>query len=271
MPVLVTRPEPQASAWVADLRGQGVDAHALPLIAIEGPAQPQAVQHLWQTLPSQRLLMFVSPAAVAWFFKLRPDGLMWPAGTLAATPGPGTARALQEAGRAVGLPVEQILCPDTDAAQFDSESLWPVLSPLDWQDQHVSIISGGDQNEAIGRNWLTAQWQARGAQVQSVLTYQRGAGQWSPSQQALAHQALQAPADHIWLFSSSQAIDLLVSHHLPMLAASQPDILPVDWSGARALCTHPKIAQKAAQLGFSRIEQARPTLDAVVQALRTAY
>ncbi|RZL00618.1 MAG: uroporphyrinogen-III synthase, partial [Rubrivivax sp.] len=34
MRLLVTRPEPQASAWVDQLRALGIDAHALPLIAI---------------------------------------------------------------------------------------------------------------------------------------------------------------------------------------------------------------------------------------------
>lgn len=264
MQVLVTRPEPQASIWAADLQSNGLDAHALPLISIDGPADPQPVLQTWQDMGKLRLLMFVSPAAVEWFFKLRPEDAMWPVGTLAATPGPGTAHSLLAAGHAAGLRVEQLLSPDASAEQFDSEALWPLLAPLDWQDQHVAIISGGDQQEAKGRNWLTRQWRERGATVHAVLTYQRGPGEWSPAQQQLASQALSQPSRHIWLFSSSQAIDHLVAHHLPASGLPAPD-----WSTTQALVTHPKIAERCRQLGIQRITATRPTLGAVVEALRS--
>lgn len=263
--VLVTRPEPQASIWAADLDSNGLDAHALPLIAIEGPADPAPVRQTWQDMASQRLLMFVSPAAVEWFFRLQPAGCHWAEHTLAATPGPGTAQALIQAGAACGLRPGQILCPDVQSSQFDSEALWPVLAPLDWASQQVSIISGGDQAEARGRTWLAEQWRARGASVASVLTYQRTPGEWTPAQQALASQAWQTPAAHIWLFSSSQAIDHLVEHHLP--ASGQP--VP-DWSAVRAVVTHPKIAERCRALGMQRLTATRPTLAAVVEALRSA-
>ncbi|MBI2731959.1 MAG: uroporphyrinogen-III synthase, partial [Aquabacterium sp.] len=146
--MLVTRPEPQASVWAADLQSNGLVAHALPLIAIGGPVDPQAVQQTWRDMASLRLLMFVSPAAVEWFFKLRPEGATWAPGTLAATPGPGTAHSLLTAGQTAGLQAKQVLSPEASAEQFDSEALWPVLAPLDWQGRQVAIISGGDQQEA---------------------------------------------------------------------------------------------------------------------------
>ena len=89
MRLLVTRPQAQADTWAAALRDQGLDAEALPLIEISAPASPQAVQAVWQDMASRRLIMFVSPAAVEWFFRLRPDGALWRPHTLAATPGPG--------------------------------------------------------------------------------------------------------------------------------------------------------------------------------------
>lgn len=263
--VLVTRPEPQASIWAADLQSNGLDAHALPLIAIGGPADPAPVLHTWRHLASLRLLMFVSPAAVDWFFRLRPADAAWPAGTLAATPGPGTARSLIEAGADCGLQASQILSPDAQSEQFDSEALWPVLAPLAWQGQQVAIISGGDQQETRGRNWLSEQWRAQGAQVSSILTYQRGPGEWSPAQQALARTALAQPQSHVWLLSSSQAVDHLLACHLPAHGIPQPD-----WSTVRALVTHPKIAERCRQLGIQDLATARPTLMAVVDALRSA-
>lgn len=262
--ILVTRPQPQAAEWVQALREHELDAHALPLIAIEAPADPAPVADLWRHLAQQRLLMFVSPAAVDWFFRLRPPDAAWPADTLAAAPGPGTARQLMVAGAACGLTPSQILSPQADAEQFDSESLWPALAPLSWQGQSVCIISGGDHQEARGRTWLAEQLRAQGAQVHALLCYQRGPGLWAPAQQTLARTALADPSAHLWLFSSSQGIDHLIDTHLRALT------LPVaaNWSHARALSTHPRITERARRLGFTHILETRPTLQAVVEALR---
>ena len=262
--ILVTRPQPQADEWVQALREHQLDAHALPLIAIEAPADPAPVATLWRHLSEQRLLMFVSPAAVEWFFRLRPSDAAWPTGTLAAAPGPGTARHLTAAGAACGLSPSQILSPEADAEQFDSESLWPALAPLHWQGQSVCIISGGDHQEARGRTWLAEQLRAQGAQVRALLCYQRGPGHWTPDQQALAHAALAEPSAHMWLFSSSQGIEHLVTQHLPALPACPS----TDWSQARALSTHPRITERALSLGLTHILETRPTLQAVVAALR---
>lgn len=261
--ILVTRPQPQADEWVASLRAHQFEAHALPLIAIDAPADPSPVNALWRQLAQHRLLMFVSPAAVEWFFRLRPAGVLWPCGTLAAAPGPGTAKHLIAAGTSCGLSHSQILSPQVDAAQFDSESLWPLLAPLNWQAQSVRIISGGDQQDARGRTWLAEQLRARGAQVHPVLCYQRGPGHWTPEQQSLARTALSAPAKHVWLFSSSQGIDHLLGQHLPELA----DAPATDWSQAHALSTHPRITEHARRMGLIHIIETRPTLQAVITAL----
>ena len=263
--ILVTRPQPQADQWVHALRRHELDAQALPLIAIEAPVDPRPVVELWHNLARERLLMFVSPAAVDGFFRMQPPGVLWPAGTLAAAPGPGTARQLIEAGSACGLKPEQILSPQADAEQFDSESLWPRLSPLNWENQRVCIISGGDRQEARGRTWLAEQLRAQGAQVQALLCYQRVPGIWTSDQQALARAALAEPRQHVWLLSSSQALDHLTQHHL---LALMPDPV-VDWSQARALSTHPRITAHARQLGFTDVLETRPTLEAVVAALRS--
>lgn len=264
MRLLVTRPEPQASAWVANLQAKGFDAQALPLMAISGPTDPAPVVETWRQLHTHRLLMFVSPAAAEWFFRLRPADCRWPATTLAACPGPGTARVLSELGATCGLARETIVCPDVNAEQFDSESLWPLLRPLPWSQQSVRIISGGDAREAQGRNWLADQLTLCGAQVQPLLTYTRGAGTWTPRESALAQAAIQSPDQHLWLFSSSQAIDHLTHTHLPAIAEATDSL----WRNASALCTHPRIAESARKLGINHIIQCRPTLDAVVQALR---
>lgn len=263
MRVLVTRPQPQADTWVAHLQHAGVAACALPLIGIGPPADPGAVRALWQSLSTHRLLMFVSPAAVEWFFRLQPEGAQWPSHCLVATPGPGTAQALLQAGRLSGLRETHLRAPPADAGQFDSEHLWPVLAHEDWAGQRVAIVGGGDNQTVKGRTWLTEQLRQRGALVASVLAYERGPGTWTPAEVACAHTALSQPASHLWLFSSSQAIEHLIAHHLPTWSIPVPD-----WGAHQALVTHPKIAEQARRVGFGTVQEVRPTLDAVVQARR---
>ncbi len=265
MHTLVTRPEPQASQWVADLSAHGMRASALPVIAISGPQDATPVTHLWRNLSQQRLLMFVSPSAVDWFFKLQPPGVRWPKHTLAAAPGPGTGQALRLAGDPIGLTADHIVTPPPSASQFDSEALWPLLSTMDWAGCNITVISGGDDAEVQGRTWLTQQWKARGAQVNALLSYRRTAGQWQAQHQALARQALAQPQSHLWLLSSSQGLANLLDHHLPSLTGERHTDLRL----AIAICTHPKISQSAQKAGFGTVIDARPTLEAVVQARRT--
>lgn len=258
MKVLVTRPEPQASQWSAALIQAGMDAMPLPLIEIQGPADPNAVTQCWAQLAQMRLIMFVSPASAKWFFQLRPSGAPWPADTLAAAPGPGTAQAVQEAGAASGLQIAAVIHPHEDAPQFDSEALWPLLSGMAWRNQHVTIISGGDALQSKGRAWLTEQLRAAGATVGAILTYQRLPACWTADQSSTARTALAHPDEHVWLFSSSESID----HLQQRFPTTQ------DWSGVRALVTHPKIGQRAHNAGFRQVIDTHPTLDSVVHTLR---
>lgn len=265
--ILVTRPQPQADEWVRALREHHLDAHALPLIGIEGPVDPKPIEEAWRCLGQQRLLMFVSPAAVDWFFRIRPAEAMWPLGTLAAAPGPGTAARLIQAGASCGLSAQQIVSPSSESQQFDSESLWPLLAPMPWQGQSVLIISGGDQQEARGRTWLAEQLRAQGATVAPLLTYRRGPGRWDDRQQDLARAALVQPERYIWLFSSSQGIDHLITTHLPDLPAC-PD---TDWSKAIALCTHPRISARASAMGITQMIETHPDLQAVMTKLSQSH
>jgi uroporphyrinogen-III synthase len=254
MLTLVTRPEPQASAWASDLQHQGVPAASLPLMAIGPPPDPQHVQDAWQRLHQWRCVMIVSPNAAHWFAQLRLPTSHWPADTLLAAPGPGTAQVARTLLGPLGLTDEHLISPPSDSAQFDSEHLWPQLRSLDWSHQRVLVISGGEQGEARGRQWLTRQWQNAGATVDTLLTYQRHVPQWTDAQWQLARQAYADPAGHAWLFSSSQAVE-----NLRALMASPP-------RQAIAVCTHPKVADTARALGFETIVDTRPQPHDVVQA-----
>ncbi len=111
MRVIVTRPAAQATPWVQSLQQHGIAAVALPLIHIAPALDRAAVIEAWRHLAEARLVMFVSANAVEHFFALRPSGTPWPDSVQAASPGPGTTRALRDAGLATSQIVEPARAP----------------------------------------------------------------------------------------------------------------------------------------------------------------
>lgn len=263
--VIVTRPAREAAHWVEQLGARGLAATALPLIAIAPCTDPHAQAALAQAraqLDSYRAAMFVSGNAVDYFF-----GQKWPL-TLAApapsaiktrawAPGPGTVRALVHAG----VPRDRIDSPAPDALQFDSQALWLQVA---WQvrpGDRILIVRGCAAGPAPGtgqgRDWLARQIEQAGATVEFVVAYKRGAPRLTPEQTALAHAA--ASDGSWWLLSSSEA--------LAHLASAAPG-LPLQ--AARALATHPRIAQAARAAGFGHVQECRPALEDVVASIESA-
>lgn len=267
--VIVTRPAREAAHWVEQLRARGIEAAALPLIAIGPDTDPAAQQVLGQArqqLHQYRALMFVSGNAVLHFFKsnwpLALDGKSLAAiKTRAWAPGPGTVRALEQAG----VPYDHIDGPAPDAPQFDSEALWQQVSAQIQPGDRVLIVRGRsatpqgahESTQGSGRDWLARQIEAAGGSVEFVVAYQRGAPQLTDSEVALAQQA--AGDGSVWLLSSSEA----VAH----LAQALPS---VDFSAAQALATHPRIAQAARAAGFGTVQECRPALADVVASIESA-
>ena len=249
MRVIVTRPAEQAGEWVRALHALGVDAVALPLIAIAPPADCGAVEQAWRGLDAMRLAMFVSANAVAHFFDARPAGVAWPAGTLAGATGPGTVRALH----AAGVPQGQIVAPPEDAPRFDSEALWQLLRALPWAGAHVLVVRGED-----GRDWLAGQLHAAGARVSYLAAYRRVVPEFDAPARALLDAARAAPRDHLFAFSSSEAVANL-RHGLP----------GAEWSDFAAVATHPRIAAAAREAGFGRVDVVAPVPGALAQWLNT--
>ncbi len=247
MRVLVTRPAAQASEWVQQLRAAGLQAEALPLIHIAPAPSASTLASAWAALPALAMVVFVSPNAVTSFFAAKPASTNWPAGVLAASPGPGTTRVLRD----LGVPV--IVEPAADAPQFDSEALWQQLSGRDWAGQQVLVVRGTN-----GRDWLADRLSERGAVLSFVAAYGRSTPQLSAAEQALLHEALQRPDQNLWFFSSSEAV--------ANLRALAPR---AEWSQALAVATHPRIAESARHLGVGRVVEARPALDAVVACIQS--
>lgn len=249
MMLLVTRPAAQAAEWVDGLRALGVQAVELPLLAIGAPADPGPVVRAWQGLADMALVVFVSPNAVLRFHALRPSGCPWPVDTLAASTGPGTSRELLRAG----LRPTQLVEPDAAHGQFDSEALWARLESHDWRGRRVLIVRGDG-----GRDWLSDHLRSRGAEVVQVSAYRRSTPQWTAPQRDAFATALRSPGQHVWLFSSSEAID-----QLSTLAPG------TDWRHGRAIATHPRIAVRAQLLGFEWLEQALPSIECVAACLQS--
>ena len=248
--VLVTRPLADARRWVSQLQAAGLPALAMPLLEIAPLLQPSDLAAWWQRLPGFAALMFVSGNAVEHF--LASWSGPWPADLRCLAPGPGTGARL----RSLGVPAELIDEPAPDAEQFDSEALWQVIGQRAWVGRQVLLVRGNSaQGEgAAGRNWLAEQLERAGAAVASVAVYERRAPQFSSEQRQRMREASRDGS--LWLFSSSEAIS-----HLPA---------DLDWRAARALATHPRIAQAARMAGFAEVIQSRPALPEVLASIKSA-
>ena len=265
MRVIVTRPASQAGKWVADLRAAGLEALSLPLIEIAGPPEPQAVHAAWQRLAQFDALMFVSANAVQQFFALRPQAFDLAGLDAGSAPrffvtGPGSRDALLQAGVAS----TQIDAPDEAGAQLDSEALWQRVQQQVRVGWRVLIVrgntdGGGDDHGAaqgVGRDWFAARLAERGALVEFVVAYVRRAPQLSAN--ALALLQVAASDGTVWLFSSSEALTNLRS-----MAEGQ------SWSAARALATHPRIAQAARLAGFGLVCESRPAVPDLLASIES--
>ena len=250
MRLIITRPAAQSASWLSRLRAAGVDASALPLIEIAPAPDEQAVKRAWQSLPEMAFVMFVSANAVEHFLAARPPGALWPRTLQAGSPGPGTARALLDAG----LGASQLVTPDEAAGRFDSEALWGLIGQRDWAGTQVLVVRG-----EAGREWLAQRWREAGAQVHFLAAYQR----LSPAPDAeggrLLAQARQYPAEHAWHFSSAEAIECL-----------QALVPGASWQAATALVTHERIEAPARRAGFGCVILVGAGVDEAVRGLAMA-
>ena len=265
--LIVTRVQPQAQQWAESFQANGHDALVLPLIEVRGLVNATAVQAAWLILTRYKAVMFVSRHAVDFFFQARPasgpaPGLPGTTATRWWSTGPGTAHALLDHGVASAL----LDTPPKQTGQFDSEALWQQVHTQVRSGDKVLIVRGDsvapdgtlaqDNDQGVGREWLAERLRKSGAHVDFVVAYQRGAPVWTAAQRSLAQSA--AADGAIWLFSSAEALG-----HLHALLPGQ------DWSAARAVATHPRIAAAARGLGFGVVAQTRPTLEDVLVSIES--
>lgn len=265
--VIVTRPAREAQAWADALQSRGVPCDTLPLIEIAALPDPSVLVPVWQAVPSHFAAMFVSANAVRCFMAARPAGLSL-LGCRAWSTGPGTQAALL----AAGWPADLIDSPLETAAQFDSEALWALVAGRTKEavdmavntavadpkpKPSVLIVRGADAHgQLAGRDWLALQLERLGVQVLQTVAYVRQAPQLTPSQCDRAHQAMHDGS--WWLFSSSEAAQHLLQA-CPDLSIGQ----------ARALATHPRIAQRLQAAGWGRVEIVPAGLESQAESIKS--
>lgn len=285
MKIIVTRPRLEADVWVKQLRALHFDAVALPLIHIGARADNQDVTKAWVNLDQYIAVMFVSSNAVRYFYSsnMPIDGVFIASAAIknivnleikAAKPrmwatGPGTRDALL----AQSVPADLIDSPDSDAAQFDSEALWNIVKNQVKLGDKVLIVrgrslglkgaNGVESAKMNGRPWLADQLIATGVQVDEVISYERCAPVFDAAELALLRQA--SADQSIWLLSSSEAVANLCS--ISGLSSSLG--LGLNWSQARAIATHPRIARAAKDAGFGVVYESRPLLADVVASIES--
>lgn len=248
--VIVTRPAQESARWVDALRAAGLDAVPLPLIRIAPACDAHALRQARTHLRDHGALMFVSAAAVVHFF----DGSVAASAAVRCwATGPGTARALRQAG----VPAEAIDTPPEDAAQFDSEALWAIVRAQVRPGMRVLVVRGGDpEGRPSGRDWLAREIAAAGGQVDTVVAYRRLPPSFDAAGAHLANEGAAGRA--LWVFSSAEAIG--------NLCRAAPDLR---WQAATAVTTHARIAEAARVAGFGVVHLCPPGLPALVASIES--
>jgi uroporphyrinogen-III synthase len=277
MRVVLTRPANDAKVWAQGLTAAGHEVVLLPLIEIGAAPDPEQVAQYWRRLSQFQAVMFVSANAVTGFFagrsaepsREKPTGQVWGKTLLRAwATGPGTVQALLSQG----VPADSIDSPEPSAAQFDSEALWEKVGNQLPPGVKVLIVrgtndrlgeghaNGSNGSDGLGRDWLAGRLASAGVAVEFCVAYQRKKPVFAAGQlQAIQKRVNSDTADPlIWLFSSSEAISNLTDAFPGQL-----------WSRSTALCTHPRIAQRARACGFGVVRESRPTLADVVASIES--
>lgn len=258
--VVVTRPEQDAVPWVQSLHAAGVEAVSFPLLHLSEYLNSKETLAALDLLRQSQAVMFVSANAVRFLSQALAQwasiphlSALFQGGVRAWCTGPGTAAALLQCGVAAAH-IDQ---PRSDALQLDSEALWQVVAPQINAGMKVLLVRGADETGAIaGRDWLATELVKHQVQVQALAAYQREPIQLSTAQKTRVQTLIDAGA--VWLFSNSASLQTLV--------AQCPD---VDWSQARAVVTHPRIAALAQKYGWQQPLIAPPGLDSMLASIKS--
>ena len=269
--VIITRPLLQEAVHPLEsaLKSEGFGLHHWPLIDTTAPLDSALVLQAWHSIDQYQAVMFVSPQAVQHFFAHRPS-LSKLVPECWAT-GPGTREALIREG----VEFSHVQIPDETIGLWDTDQLWIQVQHRIKAGARVLVVRGGQaqnhpsastpevqgagaetEDAGVGRAYLAQQLRVQGVEVQFVVAYLRGAPNWDESQKGLAKKALTDGS--VWLFTSSQAAQHLLS------------LLPgFEFSRAKALATHERIAKQLELLGFGVVVRSRPQTEDLLASLKS--
>ena len=261
--IVVTRPAAQAGALLALLNERGFRTLLFPAIAIEPVADTVALAKTFRHLERYRLVVFVSPNAIS--HALAHRAAPWPAALTIGVMGPGSVAALATAG--IARPPYRIVSPRADATlavpRYDSESLFDalvrILPPDAWRGGRVLLVRGNG-----GRAWLAERLRTAGMEVEEIESYRRVRPQPSQTERNAMRALMDADAAGDAAPGASATFIVTSSEGLANLAELIAGVGPVQ-AAARAWLTccalvvpHPRIAEKAREMGFSTISVSAP-------------
>lgn len=221
--IVVTRPREQATKLMQSISRLGGNPVLFPLLEISPPADPQALSAQLARLADFQLAIFISPNAAQYGMAAIQAVGGLPSLRI-ATVGQGSAQALRELG------VGPIIAPQE---KFDSESLLTLPELQDVAGKRVLILRGDGGRELLGDTL-----KHRGAQVEYAECYRRA----KPTFDAAT---LLAAAPDALTITSSEAL----SHLWELLDSTEKQrITPLP-----LFTLHPRIAEKAQQLGFGEV------------------
>jgi len=228
--IVVTRPEGQAEALSCEIEQRGGRALRFPVLAIAPLQDDAGLVSVAARLDDFALAFFVSPNAVEHALSCILARRGWPECLPVATVGPGSARALHEAG------FEHVIFP---RAGFDSEAVLdlPEFSTERLAGRSVVIFRGDG-----GRELLADTLAQRGVEVVCVPCYRRYRPKADPA--PLLEQGLAGRIDALVLTSSEGVRNL--AHMLGVSGVAALAEVPV-------FVPHPRIAGSALKAGFRSV------------------
>lgn len=222
-----------------------------PAFTIRLPADEAMAAERFADLSDVELVLLVSPASVSavahWVDR-------WPAHITLATVGEGTARV----ARAAWGPDVPIIYPKGDAAHSGSEVLMEELRRRGIPSR-VLICRG-----QTGREWLSEELIAEGADVQKLACYERIPLELGPEQIAELALAVREDDPPVIYITTSEAVDTL-RHVLRDMPKAWKWLV----SGA-AVVIHPRSEARAREAGFRHVVMSNPKDEDVIEHVLAA-
>jgi uroporphyrinogen-III synthase len=241
--IVITRPARQAAGLAQQIAVLGGKPVMFPAIVILPPVDRSALERSQRDLAQYDYAVFVSANAVEYGVG---DPAAWPAHVVALAPGRATATAL------VAVGVREVRIPSTT---MDSEGLLALPQLTNLLGKRIVIYRGGRGRDLLGEALV-----ARGARVDYVDCYRRAKPHGDFSTMAAA-----------WRTGVIDALTLTSSEGLDNLCAIFDGASRTGMAATATFVSHPRIAERARSLGFSRVIVTAPTDAGLIASLLECF